>query len=53
MSPHYMTYLNHHVIVFWDIFHILLNIQIELLVEWDKQFKDYGFYKFDAGLGKI
>ena len=26
---------------------------IELLVEWGKQFKDYGFYKFDPVVGKI
>ena len=26
---------------------------IELIVEWGKQFKDYGFYKFDGGVGKI
>ena len=26
---------------------------IELLVEWGKQFKDYGFYKIDPVVGKI
>ena len=26
---------------------------IELLAEWGKQFKDYGFYKIDPVVGKI